>query len=597
MLADPSHATRVLVDHSFTGRTWTDPASDAVVRTGLAIAQRHGLPDAVARLLAIRGIADGDVADYLDPTLRRLLPDPSRLQAMDAAAERLADAIRRREAVAIFGDYDVDGAASSALLARFLRHHGLDPQIHIPDRITEGYGPNPAAIESLAARGASLLVTVDCGTSGHAPLAHAKAIGLDVVVLDHHQTDENLPDVLALVNPNRPDCTSGQGHLCAAGVVFLTLVAIARLLRADPPEGYEAAPLLEWLDLVALATVCDVVPLVGLNRAFVVKGLTVMGRRMSPGLAALQDVGRVSGVLTPYHLGFVLGPRINAGGRIGRAELGSLLLTTDDPAVALRYAGELDALNAERQAMEAEMLQAALADAERTVAADPDVAALVIENSGWHSGLVGLLASRVKDRFRRPVIAVAVRGETGTGSGRSVDGVDLGEAIRSAVAEGLLEKGGGHAMAAGLTIPAANIDAFRGFLNARVAEAWQAARSAEAISIDATISAGGANLEMVGTLDRAGPFGAGNPSPMVMLPNHTVARAEVVGGRHVKLRFSADGKSVEAIAFRAADAPLGEALLAAYGQRVHVAGTLRIDRWGGREKVSMHVVDAAPADR
>ncbi|MEM7568016.1 MAG: DHH family phosphoesterase, partial [Pseudomonadota bacterium] len=406
MPADTSDHRRVLVANSFSGRRWLDAASDGAERAGLAIAQRHGVPASVARLLAIRGVTDSEVEDYLDPTLKRLMPDPSTLQGMDAAAERLADAIRNQEPVAIFGDYDVDGAASSALLARFLRHFELAPQVHIPDRITEGYGPNSDAIDALAEKGATLLVTVDCGTSGHGPLAHAKARGLDVIVLDHHQTDGDLPDVLSLVNPNRPDCASGQGHLCAAGVVFLTLVAVARLLRAQPAT---VAPpqLLEWLDLVALATVCDVVPLKSLNRAFVVKGLAVMGKRINPGLAALQDVGRVTGPLTPYHLGFILGPRINAGGRIGRAELGSLLLATDDPAKALRYAGELDLLNAERQAMEAEMLKAAFAQAESQVATDPDAAALVIADPGWHSGLVGLLASRVKDRFRRPVIAVA----------------------------------------------------------------------------------------------------------------------------------------------------------------------------------------------
>ena len=592
MLARPDTTEGTpIVARSLSGRTWVDAASPAQVRVGEGIAQRHGLPETVARLLAVRGVEEADVAAYLDPTLRRLMPDPSVLRDMDTAAERIAAAIRAREAVAIFGDYDVDGAASSALIARYLRHYGLDPAVHIPDRITEGYGPNAEAISALRDGGASLLVTVDCGTSGHEALAHARAIGLDVVVLDHHQTGHALPDVTALVNPNRQDCASGQGHLCAAGVVFLTLVAVRRLLRTDPPRG--EPPLLEWLDLVALATVCDVVPLVGLNRAFVVKGLMVMGQRRNPGLAALQDAGRVSGPLTPYHLGFVLGPRINAGGRIGRAELGSLLLSTDDPARALAHAGELDRLNTERQALEAEMLTAAMAQAERQVVADPDVPAIVLDDPGWHSGLVGLLASRVKDRFRRPAIAIALSGKTGTGSGRSIDGVDLGAAIRAAVEAGVLAKGGGHAMAAGLTVAADRVDDFRRFLADHLATSVGQARAREVLSVDAYLTARGANLDMVRTLERVGPFGAGNPSPVFLLSNHTVARAERVGGRHVKLRLAADGASVDAIAFRAAETPLGEHLLSAEGQRVHVAGTLRIDRWNGREKVSMHVVDAA----
>ena len=594
MLTRPDTTERTpIVARSLSGRTWVDAASPAQVRVGEGIAQRHGLPETVARLLAVRGVEEADVAAHLAPTLRRLMPDPSVLRDMDTAAERIAAAIRAREAVAIFGDYDVDGAASSALIARHLRHYGLDPVVHIPDRITEGYGPNAEAISALRDGGASLLITVDCGTSGHEALAHARAIGLDVVVLDHHQTGDALPDVTALVNPNRQDCASGQGHLCAAGVVFLTLVAVSRLLRTDPPRGVGEPPLLEWLDLVALATVCDVVPLVGLNRAFVVKGLMVMGQRRNPGLAALQDAGRVSGPLTPYHLGFVLGPRINAGGRIGRAELGSLLLSTDDPARALAHAGELDRLNTERQALEAEMLTAAMAQAERQVVADPDVPAIVLDDPGWHSGLVGLLASRVKDRFRRPAIAIALSDRTGTGSGRSIDGVDLGVAIRAAVDAGVLAKGGGHAMAAGLTVAADRVDDFRRFLADHLATSVGQARAREVLSVDAHLTARGANLDMVRTLERVGPFGAGNPSPVFLLSDHTVARAERVGGRHVKLRLAVDGASVDAIAFRAAETPLGEHLLSAEAQRVHVAGTLRIDRWNGREKVSMHVVDAA----
>lgn len=576
----------ILTERSITGRVWRD-AGAAADRAALRYAQTLGLPHALARLLASRGIAEADALDHLDPTLRRLMPDPSTLTALDDAAARLADAVRAREAVAVFGDYDVDGAASTALMARFLNHYGVPHRVHIPDRITEGYGPNEAAITKLKEGGASLLVTVDCGTSGHAALAHAKGIGLDVLVLDHHQADETLPDVAALVNPNRLDCTSGQGHLCAAGVVFLVLVAVNRLLKGDA----EPFDLMGALDLVALATVCDVVPLRDLNRAYVVKGLAKMGKWANPGLAALAEAARVSGPLTPYHLGFALGPRINAGGRIGNAALGTRLLTTDDPREAQTIAAQLDALNQERQRMEADMLAEATAHAQRLVDAEPDTPVLVLHDERWHQGLVGLLASRLKDRFHRPVFAIAMHGDGGTGSGRSVDGIDLGRAVRAAVEAGVLARGGGHAMAAGISVARARIDAFAEFVADAVRRPGTMPGEAPVLAIDASLSARGASVDFVKALERAGPFGAGNPTPTLRLAGHRVSAPQIVGANHVKFRAEQDGASVDAIAFRAADTPLGEALIA--GGPLDLAGALRLDRWNGREKASLHLIDAA----
>jgi single-stranded-DNA-specific exonuclease len=588
------------VEQSATGRVWRDRLDERGNLRALSIVQRHGLPELLARIIAGRGIEPDEVETYLDPTIKRLMPDPSTLTAMDAAAARLADAIERRDSIAIFGDYDVDGATSTALLATFLRLAGIEPLIHIPDRIFEGYGPNIAAIQSLAERGAKLLVTVDCGTTSHEPLAQAAKLGLAAIVIDHHQADEQLPPAIAVVNPNRLDDVSHLGHLAAVGVTFLTLVAVNRELRR---RGFwhvlrPAPELLDLVHLVALGTVADVVPLRGLNRAFVAKGLIAMRRREHAGLTALMDVARLSGPPEPWHLGFMLGPRINAGGRIGRADLGARLLMTEDPVEAAQLAAELDHLNRERQTIEQQTIAEAEAEAMAALGIEEKGAVVVTAAAGWHPGVVGLVAARLKERFGRPAFAIALEpGETGTGSGRSIPGVDLGRAVRHAVAEGLLVKGGGHAMAAGVTIRKGALGAFRAYLEETLAADVEAARRDDSLLIDGAVSAAGANLELHATMSRAGPFGAGNAEPIIALPGHTVAYADPVGQAHVRVRLRAgDGAMVNAIAFRAAGQKLGDALLRSRGQAVHVAGCLAVDRWQGEARVQMRIIDMAPAD-
>jgi single-stranded-DNA-specific exonuclease len=595
----PSTRLFLDVERSALGRSWRDRLDERATARAAAIAQRHGVPELLARVLAGRDVAVDEVETFLDPSVRRLMPDPHVLTAMEPAALRIADAVAKGERVAIFGDYDVDGATSSALLARFLRHAGLDPLVHIPDRIFEGYGPNVDAIRSLAERGATLLITVDCGTTSHEPLAEARKLVLDVVVIDHHQADERLPAAI-VVNPNRLDDLSELGHLAAVGLVFMTVVAVNRVLRARAfwSETRPEPDLLAFLDIVALGTVADVVPLRGLNRAFVAKGLLAMRGRNKAGLTALMDVARLAGPPEPWHLGFLLGPRINAGGRIGRADLGAQLLLTDDPGEAGRIAAELDRLNRERQALELAMLAEAEAEALAALGLEETGAVVVTAAANWHPGVVGLIAARLKERFGRPAFAIALEpGGTGTGSGRSVAGVDLGRTVRRAVAEGLLLKGGGHAMAAGITLKHGAVAAFRAYLEGELSEAVEAARADRALLIDGAVSAAGANLALIETLSRAGPFGAGNPEPVVALPAHTVVYADEVAQAHVRVRLrSGDGATVNAIAFRALGQPLGRALLDARGQAVHAAGTLSVDRWNGNERVQLRLIDVAAVD-
>ncbi|HEY2137012.1 MAG TPA: single-stranded-DNA-specific exonuclease RecJ [Xanthobacteraceae bacterium] len=600
MDAKPTRRVFLGVEQSATGRVWRDRLDERGVLRSMSIVQRQGLPELLARIIAGRGVEPDDVEAYLDPTIKGLMPDPSTLTAMDAAAARIADAIMRNETVAIFGDYDVDGATSTALLASFLRLAGSEPLIHIPDRIFEGYGPNAEAIRSLAERGARLLVTVDCGTTSHEPLTEAARLGLDVVVIDHHQADEQLPPAIAVVNPNRLDDLSRLGHLAAVGVTFLTLVAVNRALRA---RGFWSATrpepdLLDLTALVALGTVADVVPLRGLNRAFVAKGLIVMRRREHAGLTALMDVARLSGPPEPWHLGFMLGPRINAGGRIGRADLGARLLMMNDPVEAASIAAELDRLNRERQTIEQATLAEAEAEAMAALGIEEKGAVVVTAAAGWHPGVVGLVAARLKERFGRPAFAIALEpGDTGTGSGRSIPGVDIGRVVRQAVAQGLLVKGGGHAMAAGVTLRRGALGAFRAYLEETLGPLVLAARREDALLIDGAVSATAANRDLHATIDRAGPFGAGNPEPVIALPGHAIAYAEPVGQAHVRARFRAgDGATINAIAFRAVGQKLGDALLNNRGQSVHVAGALTLDRWQGQERVQMRIIDVASAD-
>ncbi|MPZ58003.1 MAG: single-stranded-DNA-specific exonuclease RecJ [Rhizobiales bacterium] len=588
------------VERSATGRVWRARLDERGSAIAMAIAQQHGLPELLARVLAGRGVGVDQVESFLDPTVRRLMPDPSVLTAMDAAASRIADAVERKETVAIFGDYDVDGATSAALLALALRRCGLAPIIHIPDRLFEGYGPNVDATRALAGRGATLIVTVDCGTTSREPLEEARRLGLDVVIVDHHQADEALPPAVAIVNPNRRDDLSGLGHLAAVGLTFMTVVAVNRELRrrgfwtVERPEP----DLLDDLHLVALGTVADVVPLKGLNRAFVAKGLLALRRREHPGQTALMDVARLAGPPEPWHLGFLLGPRINAGGRIGRADLGVRLLLSDDAVEAAQIAAELDRLNRERQAIEQATLAQAEAEALAALGLEDKGAVVVTASEGWHPGVVGLVAARLKERFSRPAFAIALEpGGIGTGSGRSIPGADLGATVRRAVGEGMLLKGGGHAMAAGVTLRKDALAAFRAFLEDALGDVVAAARRDRALLIDGAVTARGAATELVTTLDRAGPFGAGNPEPLLALPAHALVYAEPVGQVHVRARLRApDGAIVNAIAFRAVGQVLGNALLQNRGAKLHAAGTLCIDRWNGAERVQLRLVDVALAN-
>jgi single-stranded-DNA-specific exonuclease len=583
------------------GLKWRERLTPGAAKTAVAISQHHGLPDVLGRVLAARGVALHEVPSVLDPSIKALMPDPSTLRDMDKGAVRLADAIVAGERIALFGDYDVDGASSAALLQRFLRAHGRAARLYIPDRMLEGYGPNRAAIESLAREGARLIVTVDCGTASSEALSPAGLLGAEVVVVDHHQTDERLPHVHALINPNRQDDLSGLGHLCAAGLTFMLLVATARELRKRNFYAAHRPPpdLLALLDLVALATVCDVVPLQGLNRAYVTKGLRVMRLRRNTGLRALMDAAGLSEPPSPYHLGFVLGPRINAGGRIGDAALGARLLATDDELEAARIAVLLDKLNRERKAIENRMLQEAMAQAERLLEGNPDAPLLVVAGEDWHRGVVGLVANRLAERFLRPACAIAWDGNgEGTGSLRSVAGVDIGAAVRAAVAAGRLSKGGGHAMAAGLTVARAEFDALRGFLADALAGSAGAIRAAAGLAIDGALTPAAVSEDLMALIERAGPYGQGNPQPCFAFPAHRVKFAKVVGDAHVRCVLEAsDGSRLDAVAFRAANDALGSALLSSAGMPLHIAGHLRYDARGGRARRELAIADAADPRR
>ena len=582
------------VCRSVTGRAWTDRLDASSTRIATAIAQRSGVSEILARVMAARGVALDDAEKYLEPTIRELMPDPSTLIGMDEMADRLAKAIADHESIALFGDYDVDGACSCALMARFLRHFGIEPQVHIPDRIFEGYGPNIGAMDKLIDAGASLIITLDCGTTSDKPIAHARSRGADVLVIDHHLADHALPEANALVNPNRPDDISGLGYLCAAGVTFMVLVAVNRVLRQRGDTGLP--DLLKLLDIVALGTVCDVVPLVGLNRAFVVRGLEVARRGDNHGIAALALAARVSGPFNPYHLGFLIGPRINAGGRIGNAALGTELLTVDDEHHALAIAARLDELNTERQRIEVEAVEEAVAVADMEIGSGDGPPVLVLASANWHPGVVGLIASRLKDRFERPAFAIALNPDgTGTGSGRSMPGVDLGSAVIRAVESGLLIKGGGHAMAAGITIGSGQLGPFRAYLADALSLDVAAARAATALKIDAALTARGASIDLVKDLERAGPYGAGNPGPIFAFPAHRAKFAQVVGkGGHISFALvSEDGARLKAIAFRAASTAIGDTLLRGADSALHFAGSLGIDHYQGREQVQFRLIDLA----
>ena len=586
------------VDRSATGRAWVSRLADD--RLALAIAQREGLPEIVARVLAGRGVLPEDCAAYLAPSLKNLMPDPRVVTDMEKAAARVAKAIMEGEKVAVFGDYDVDGATSSALLYRFFRAVGSELRVYIPDRIREGYGPNAPALLRLKQEGIDLVITVDCGTMAHKALGLAADAGLPSVVIDHHQAEPALPPAFALVNPNRLDDESGLGQLAAVGVAFLFVVAINRTLReAGFYSGRDEPDLMQWLDLVALGTVCDVVPLTGLNRAFVAQGLRVMGRRRNAGLAALADVARMNGAPSTYHLGFLLGPRVNAGGRVGRADLGARLLVTEDEEEARVLAEELNVMNAERQSIEAQVLEEALAHVEAKLGASRANALpplILAQARGWHPGVIGIVASRLKDKYDRPsmVVAFDAKGE-GKGSGRSIQGVDLGRAVTAALEAGLLVNGGGHAMAAGVTLDEGKLAAFEAFLAQRLADSVAAASETRALRLDGALSVRGATRDLYELIQQAGPYGAGNAEPRFAVPAVRVVKADIVGKAHVRCILNGeDGGRLKAIAFRAAETPLGQTLMDKGSGLLHVAGRLTADDWQGKRDVQLTLEDAVP---
>ncbi|MFM7083575.1 MAG: single-stranded-DNA-specific exonuclease RecJ [Hyphomicrobium sp.] len=567
----------------------------------LTICQQHGVPDLLGRVLAARGVKLDDVPLFLDPSLKGLMPDPSTLKDMEKAAERIGLAILNKENVAIFGDYDVDGACSAALLERFLQSHHTKSRIYIPDRIFEGYGPNITALEMLVGEGAQLLITVDCGSTSIETMQAAKALKRDILVIDHHQTDASLPDVYGVVNPNRQDDLSGQGHLCAAGVVFLLLVAVVRQLRK---KGYyndeiEEPSLMQELDIVALATVADVVPLMGLNRAYVRKGLAVMRSRENVGLRALSDASGLHQAPTTFHLGYILGPRINAGGRIGDASLGARLLTARDDLEAQRIAILLDKLNKERKEIETQMLEEAFAQADRKITEEPDSPILFVGSETWHKGVVGLVASRIVERFHRPCCALSWERTSsaelvGTGSLRSVVGIDIGTIVRAAFTEGILVKGGGHAMAAGLTVRESSFLKAQTFFFEKLSSYGDLTRSAPKIEIDGALIPSSLNSDLIDLLEKAGPYGQSNPQPRFAFPSVRIKYAKQVGDVHIRCVLEAsDGSKVDGIAFRAVGQPLGHVLQNTGGMPMHVAGTIKKDSWGGREKIDLTIEDAA----
>lgn len=582
------------VERSLTGRCWS--VRKAEDRIALAISQRLGVPEIVGRILAARGVGMDQAAGYLNPTLKDLLPDPDHLKGMSDAVDRLAGAVTRNELVAVFGDYDVDGATSSALLRRLFNAVGARSKVYIPDRQKEGYGPNEAALLELQREGASVVVTVDCGTTSFEPLQAAHDAGLDVIVVDHHEAEAGLPAALAVINPKRLDEESPHGHLAAVGVTFLLAVALNRKLRQLGWYANRAEPnLMGWLDIVALGTICDVVPLHGVNRALVTQGLKIMAKRSNAGLAALADVAGINEPPGAYHAGFLLGPRINAGGRVGQSDLGTRLLSSDDRAEVGEIAAHLDELNRERQEIEKAVLEQALAQAESEQPGSRPVVIVVGEN--WHPGVVGIVASRLKDKFHRPSLVITLNGETGSGSGRSVNGVDLGAAIIAARQSGLLLKGGGHAMAAGLTVERGKVESLKTFLNDRLTGEMTALPAVRALYVDGGLKIAGANLGLAEVLESIGPYGAGNSEPRFAIASARIAHADAIGADQSHLRLTLtdeSGKRLKAIAFRAVETEMGQALIHHGGAPFHIAGKLRINTWQGRSTPQLLVDDAAP---
>ncbi|GHE93633.1 single-stranded-DNA-specific exonuclease RecJ [Aliiroseovarius zhejiangensis] len=576
------------VDKSITGRRWIGPSPD-IGRQAEALQQQSDLPAPLCTVLARRGVAPADAAGFLDPTLRDLLPDPRKLKDMDAAADRVLQALDQNERVAIFADYDVDGATSATLLIDWFRFFGREVTLYIPDRIDEGYGPNVPAMEGLA-KDHSLIICVDCGTLSYEPIAAARAAGADVLVLDHHLGAEPLPDANAVVNPNRQDEADAPGYLCAAGVVFLLLVELGRRLR---DAGRPGPDLISMLDLVALGTVADVAPLTDANRAFVRQGLKIMARRARPGMVALADVAGLNEAPRAYHLGYLMGPRVNAGGRIGKADLGARLLSTTDMNEARAIADKLNDLNAERREIEARVQDAAMVQAEERGLDAPLVWAAA---EGWHPGVVGIVASRLKEATNRPAIVIGFDGDEGKGSGRSVAGIDLGAAIQRLAADGFIAKGGGHKMAAGLSLTRDQLHPAMERLSALLAKQGASDLGAADLKIDGVLMPSGATVDMIELLEKAGPFGASAPAPRFAFPDVSILFAKRVGQSHLKISFGDGlGTRLDAIAFGAFDGPLGPLLEQHGGQRFHLAGRLELNQWQGRTSPQLRLEDAAKA--
>ena len=574
------------VTASATGRRWIGPGVEED-RLSEAMAQDTGLPAPLCRVLVRRGVSAQDAPGFLAPTLRDLLPDPRVLKDMDAATARFLQAVHRQERIAIFADYDVDGGTSAALLICWLRDMGRQATLYVPDRIDEGYGPNDEAMSALA-RDHDLIICVDCGTLSHGPIAAAK--GADVIVLDHHLGGETLPEAVAVVNPNRQDETGDLAHLCAAAVVFLMLVDANRQLRE---AGHKGPDLMAMLDLVGLATVADVAPLIGVNRAFVRQGLTVMARRDRIGLTALADVAGLDQAPTSYHLGFLLGPRVNAGGRIGKADLGARLLASDNRHEAESMAAKLDELNTERREVEAQVRDMAL---EQATARGLDGPLVWAAGEGWHPGVVGIVAARLKEATNRPAIVIGLDGDEGKGSGRSVSGIDLGAVIQRTAQEGLLIKGGGHKMAAGLTVARDKLDAAMARLGELLAKQGAADIGPADLIISGILMPGAATVDLINQIEDAGPFGAGAPAPRFAFPDCQIHFAKQVGANHLKISFGDGlGGRIDGISFGAMDGPLGPMLLNHNGARFHLAGRLEINSWQGRQSVQLRLEDAAPA--
>jgi single-stranded-DNA-specific exonuclease len=586
------------VGNSVLGKKWAFTPVDE--RLALGISQSFGLPEILGRLLAARGIGFAEVENFLNPAIKTQLPDPSTFRDMDKAAARIAEAIINKQKTAVFGDYDVDGATSSALLKKFFKAVGADLTIYIPDRIQEGYGPNAPALLKLKGAGMDVVITVDCGSTAFDALAAGTAAGLDIIVLDHHRAEAKMPDAYAVVNPNRLDDDSAQGHLAAVGVTFLAIVAVNRILRARGfyTDQRPEPRILQWLDLVALGTVCDVVPLTGINRAFVAQGLKVMAMRQNPGLVALADVASLAEAPGTFHAGFVFGPRVNAGGRVGEAGLGAKLLSTDDPLEAKAIAQQLNAYNAERRELERHVLEEAIEKVESSL---KDDLVLLVDGDGWHPGVIGIVAARLKEKYNRPACVIAFD-ENGIGkaSGRSVSNIDLGAAIISAKQNDLLLAGGGHKMAAGFTVTRDRLADLSAYLHQHILGQLNGQVFAPELRIDSVLSLHALTMELVEKLNTLAPYGAGHAEPRFALAGVKIIKPRVVGENHVScfIQDTAGGASLKGIAFRAMDSALGETLLKAGSAPVYLAGHISVNEWNGKKTVDFQIVDAAkPWDR